>query len=118
MTLLDATATATITDVTAYCNDIIAIINIVITKCRLIPSGHKFLDTNIIAAILFKILCEINFTLRLLLSKCGLRMCLYSSSSTTCVVSAHTNIAQWAGSSCSSSFLSAGSSQSLTNSSP
>ncbi|PUU72820.1 hypothetical protein B9Z19DRAFT_1111558 [Tuber borchii] len=71
-TAYNSTSRATITDVTSYCNDIISIINIVITKCRLIPSGHTFLDTNIIAAILFKILCEINFTLRLLLSKCGL----------------------------------------------
>ena len=100
MTFLDSTSRATITDVTSYCNDIISIINIVITKCRLIPSGHTFLDTNIIAAILFKILCEINFTLRLLLSKCGLRMSPYSTAFTTCPVSTHANRTQWVGSSC------------------
>jgi len=91
MTLLDNTATVTATDVTVYCNDVIAIINIVITKCRLIPSGHIFHDTNIIASILFGILCEINFTLQLLLTKCGLRMSLYSTPFTICVLSAYTN---------------------------
>ncbi|PUU72819.1 hypothetical protein B9Z19DRAFT_1136636 [Tuber borchii] len=71
-TAYNATTIVTSADVTAYCNDIIVIINVIVTKCGLIPAGTIFLDINLIASLLFKILCEINYTLQLLLSKCGI----------------------------------------------
>ncbi|RPB04343.1 hypothetical protein L873DRAFT_1833056 [Choiromyces venosus 120613-1] len=71
-TAYNATATATISDVTRYCNDIAIIIQIAIDKCGKLPSGHTYLDINIIVNILINILVQINFTLTLLLSRCGL----------------------------------------------
>ncbi|CUS08908.1 unnamed protein product [Tuber aestivum] len=71
-TAYNATSPVTTATVTSYCNDIIVIINIAITECGKIPPNHKFLNITLIANILFDILCEINFTLSLLLSKCGL----------------------------------------------
>ena len=93
MILLDATTTVTTTYVTSYCTDIVAIINVVITACGSIPSG-SFLNITLIADILFQILCEINYTLQLLLSKCGLRMSLYSTSFTTYSLGAYANTTQ------------------------
>ena len=93
MILLDATTTVTTTYVTSYCTDIVAIINVVITACGSIPSG-SFLNITLIADLLFQILCEINYTLQLLLSKCGLRMSLYSTSFTTYSLGAYANTTQ------------------------
>ncbi|KAG0633765.1 hypothetical protein HOY80DRAFT_913109 [Tuber brumale] len=70
--IYNATNPATTAHVTAYCNDIIAIINGAITECGNIPPGNQFPDINLIARLLWEILCDINWTLRLLLSKCGL----------------------------------------------
>ena len=61
---------------TAYCGEIAAHCYTAIDKCHLLPSGHKFLDKNLIAGIVCNILVLVQNTLKFLLTKCGLRMCL------------------------------------------
>ncbi|KAG0134868.1 hypothetical protein HOY82DRAFT_590085 [Tuber indicum] len=69
--ICNGTNPATTTDVTNYCDDIIAIINNTLIECGTLPLG-TFIDINLIALILWDILCDINWTLRLILSRCGL----------------------------------------------
>ncbi|CAZ81236.1 unnamed protein product [Tuber melanosporum] len=70
--ICNATNPATTADVTTYCDDIITIIDNTIIECGTIPPGTLFTNINLISLILWEILCDINWTLRLILSRCGL----------------------------------------------
>jgi len=58
--------------VKSWCKEIADKCYVAIDKCKQLPSGHKFVKVDIIAAIVVKLLVAINVTLKFLLAKCGL----------------------------------------------
>ncbi|KAF8244627.1 hypothetical protein K440DRAFT_558307 [Wilcoxina mikolae CBS 423.85] len=69
---LTCASTCTQTQVTSWCHEIATLCYAAIDKCKLLPSGHKFLNLSLVAGLVFQLLLDINYTLTFLLTKCGI----------------------------------------------
>jgi len=58
--------------ITSWCGEIASHCNDAIAKCKTLPDGYKYPDTDVICNLVVQLLIEIQSTLAYLLSKCGI----------------------------------------------